>query len=307
MADTPLSESSRSNAGAGFTPAPAGDVTTLPPAAGAEGLPPINPEPTVWHELTSFRGTTHRVVDIYVGILGVAIFLLAWQLVAELVFAEANHLPSPPVVVIRLYELLTQHGFLYDIAISLYRIWVAFLIAAVMAIPLGIWMSSYRLVNGLSEPLIDFIRYLPVPALVPLFVVWFGIGETMKIALLWMGTFFQLVLLIADDARRVPREYIEVGKTVGAQPRAIIRQIVLPAMLPSMVDNLRITLGWCWTYVVVAEIVVSDSGVGFVIMHARRYYKTPDIFAGILTIGLIGLITDQAIRWAHRRYFAYLR
>jgi NitT/TauT family transport system permease protein len=87
----------------------------------------------------------------------------------------------------------------------------------------------------------------------------------------------------------------------------VLRQIVLPAMLPSMVDNLRITLGWCWTYVVVAEIVASNSGVGFVIMSARRYYKTPEIFAGIITIGIIGLLTDQVIRWAHRRWFAYLR
>ncbi len=304
MADTPLSQSPGSHAGAGLKPAPGSDLRRT---GDLDQLPPVNPDPSVWHELTTFRGSTHRVVDIYVGIVGVAVFLLIWQLASDFVFAGTRHLPSPPVVLARLYELLTQHGFLYDIAISLYRIWVAFLTAAVMAIPLGIWMSSYRLVNGLSEPLIDFIRYLPVPALVPLFVVWFGIGETMKIALLWMGTFFQLVLLIADDGRRVPREYIEVGKTVGARPRAIIGRIVLPAMLPSMVDNLRITLGWCWTYVVVAEIVVSDAGVGFVIMHARRYYKTEDMFAGILTIGIIGLLTDQAIRWAHRRYFAYLR
>lgn len=307
MADTPLSKSRHSVAGAGLESAPATDAETGLRSAAPDTLPPVNPEPSVWQGLTSFRGARHRVVDIYVGILGVAIFLLGWQIAAELMPPETKHLPSPRAVVVRLYELLTQHGFLWDIAISLYRIWAAFLIAAVMAIPLGIWMSSYRLVNGLSEPLIDFARYLPVPALVPLTVVWFGIGDTMKIVLLWMGTFFQLVLLIADDAKRVPREYIEVGMTVGARPRAVLTRIILPAMLPSMVDNLRITLGWCWTYVVVAEIVASNSGVGFVIMSARRYYKTPEIFAGIITIGIIGLFTDQAIRWAHRRYFAYLR
>jgi NitT/TauT family transport system permease protein len=81
---------------------------------------------------------------------------------------------------------------------------------------------------------------------------------------------------------------------------------VLPAMLPSMVDNLRITLGWCWTYVIIAEFVASDSGIGYVIMAARRYVKTEDVMAGTLTIGIIGLATDQAIRWAHRRWFAYL-
>jgi NitT/TauT family transport system permease protein len=146
-----------------------------------------------------------------------------------------------------------------------------------------------------------------VPALVPLTVIWLGIGETSKITLLWMGTFFQLVLLIADDARRVPREYIEVGMTVGAKPRQVLHHVIFPAMLPSMVDNLRITLGWCWTYLIVAEIVASNSGVGHVLWQARRYVKTPDVMAGILTIGIIGLATDQAIRWLHRRWFAYQR
>src|SRR3546814_5234223 len=122
-----------------------------------------------------------------------------------------------------------------------------------------------------------------------------------------MGTFFQLVLLIADDAKRVPREYVEIGMTVGARSPQVLRHVVLPAMLPSMVDNLRITLGWCWTYLIIAEIVAADSGIGYVIWSARRYVKTPEVMAGILTIGVIGLATDQLIRYAHRCYFAYLR
>jgi NitT/TauT family transport system permease protein len=298
LADAPLAKAPDAPAGTGPGP--------VPPPGTRGDLPPVNPEPSVWRALTSFRGTTPRSVDLYVGILGIAIFLLLWEIVAELELVQKLFLASPQAVVIRLYELFVQYGFLNDIGRSLFRIWVAFLAAAVMAIPLGIWMSSYRVVNGLFEPLIDFIRYLPVPALVPLTVVWFGIGETMKIVLLWLGTFFQLVLLVADDARRVPREYIEVGMTVGAKPRSVLRHVILPAMLPSLVDNLRIALGWCWTYVVIAEIVAADSGVGFVIMSARRYARTPEIFAGVLTIGVIGLFTDQAIRWAHRRYFSYL-
>jgi NitT/TauT family transport system permease protein len=261
----------------------------------------------VWRSLFAFRGTTPRIVDIYLGVLGFAILLAVWTLFVRYEVVQTQYLPSPQAVTVRLYELLTQHNFLYDIFISIARVWAAFLISAAMAIPLGILMSSYRIVNGLNEPIIDFIRYLPVPALVPLTVIWLGIGETSKITLLWMGTFFQLVLLIADDARRVPREYIEVGMTVGARPRQVLRHVIFPAMLPSMVDNLRITLGWCWTYLIVAEIVASNSGVGHVLWQARRYVKTPDVMAGILTIGIIGLATDQAIRWLHRRWFAYQR
>jgi len=284
--------------------------SSLPPV-GKDEPAPAPPPPSVWASLTSFRGTTGRKTDIYVGIAGFAVLLALWSLATYFEWVQVNYLVSFKVVVVRLYGMFVgenvDHSFIEDIAISLYRVAAAFLLSAIMAIPLGILMSSYRIVNGLSEPIIDFIRYLPVPALVPLTVVWLGIGETSKIALLWIGTFFQLVLLVADDARRVPREYIEIGMTVGAKPRSVLRHIILPAMLPNMVDNLRITLGWCWTYLIVAEIVAARSGIGYVIMSSRRYGKVDTILAGVLVIGIIGLATDQAIRWAHRRYFAYLR
>ena len=132
----------------------------------------------------------------------------------------------------------------------------------------------------------------------PLTLIWLGIGEGSKVALLWIGTFFQLVLLVADDARRVPKEFIETGLTLGANDRALMKDILFRAMLPNMVDSLRITLGWCWTYLIVAEIVASNSGIGYELWTARRYGKTPEVFAGILTIGVIGLVSDQAIRFA---------
>ena len=215
-------------------------------------------------------------------------------------------LPNPWKVVKALYVMLVDQSFLEDIWISVARVWGAFLMSAIMAIPIGIWMSSYRIVGMLLEPIVDFIRYLPVPALVPLLIIWFGIGESSKIAVLWMGTFFQLVLLIADDTKRVPKEYIETGFTVGARPRQITWDIVLRSMLPKIVDNLRITLGWCWTYIIIAEIVASNAGIGHAIWSARRFVKTPEVMAGILTVGVIGLLTDQAIRYAHRRWFRYL-
>ena len=215
-------------------------------------------------------------------------------------------LPNPWKVVKALYVMLLDQGFLEDIWISVARVWGAFLMSAIMAIPIGIWMSSYRIVGMLMEPIVDFIRYLPVPAMVPLLIIWFGIGESSKIAVLWMGTFFQLVLLIADDTKRVPKEYIETGFTVGARPRQITWDIVLRSMLPKIVDNLRITLGWCWTYIIIAEIVASNAGIGHAIWSARRFVKTPEVMAGILTVGVIGLLTDQVIRYAHRRWFRYL-
>ena len=141
---------------------------------------------------------------------------------------------------------------------------------------------------------------------VPLSIIWFGVGESNKIFLLWLGTFFQHVLMVADDMTRVPHEYVEIALTLGARPRQIFTDVAFRAMAPSLLDNLRISLGWCWTYLIVAEIIAASSGLGFVIWVARRYMQTPQVMAGVVAIGLIGLVTDQALRALHRHLFRYL-
>jgi NitT/TauT family transport system permease protein len=258
-----------------------------------------------WRDLFVFRATTRPDIEVWVGIAAFVVVIGAWLLVTELRLVQPQFLPSP-LAVLEAWAGLFRNDYHVDIAISIGRVWVAFGAAAALAIPLGMLMSSYRAVGAFSEPLIDFVRYLPVPALVPLTLIWLGIGEGSKIALLWIGTFFQLVLLIADDARRVPKEFIETGRTLGATDWALMKDVLFRAMLPNMVDSLRITLGWCWTYLLIAEIVASNSGIGYELWTARRYGKTPEVFAGILTIGIIGLVSDQLIRAGHRRAFRYL-
>ena len=256
--------------------------------------------------LFAYRGESSPHVDLILAAVALAGFFLIWHLISVLGIVPQRFLPSPIDVVIALWTMLTVYNFTDDIWISLARVWGAFTLSVVVAVPIGIWMSSYRIIGTLIEPVVDFIRYLPVPALVPLLIIWFGIGEASKIAVLWMGTFFQLVLLIADDAKRVPKEFIEIGYTLGGKPNQITRDIVFRSMMPNLVDNLRITLGWCWTWIIVAEIVAADSGIGHAIWSMRRFLKTPEVMAGILTIGVIGLVTDQLVRIGHRLYFRYL-
>jgi NitT/TauT family transport system permease protein len=258
-----------------------------------------------WRDLFRFRTQTRPDVEVWVGIVAFVVVIAAWLMVTELEVIQPQFLPSP-LAVLQAWWGLFQNEYHLDIGISIGRVWLAFGLSALAAIPLGMLMSSYRAVGAFSEPLIDFIRYLPVPALVPLTLIWFGIDEGSKVALLWIGTFFQLVLLIADDARRVPKEFIETGRTLGAGDWALMKDVLLRAMLPNLVDSLRITLGWCWTYLLIAEIVASNSGIGYELWTARRYGKTPEVFAGILTIGIIGLVSDQLIRAGHRRAFRYL-
>lgn len=257
-------------------------------------------------ELITFRGKASARTEIAVGAIMAVALLLLWEAAARAQLVAPQFLPSPSAVLAAMWSMFASQDLLWHTAVSTLRVWVAFLVAAAMAIPIGILMSSYRIVGAALEPTIDFIRYLPVPALVPLSIIWFGVGEETKIFLLWLGTFFQLVLMVADDMRRVPHEYVEIAFTLGAKPRQVLTGVALRAMGPSLVDNLRITLGWCWTYLVIAEIVAADSGLGFVIWSARRYVKTPEVMAGVVVIGLIGLITDQLLRAIHRRAFRYL-
>lgn len=256
--------------------------------------------------LLTFRGRVSARVEIIVGVIMASLLLLAWEAVARSQWIAPQFLPSPTAVVSAVWSMFMTQHLMWHAAISTWRVWVAFLAATAMAIPIGILMSSYRIIGASLEPIVDFIRYLPVPALVPLSIIWFGVGEETKMFLLWLGTFFQLVLLVADDMRRVPQEYVEIAFTLGAKPRQVLTGVALRAMGPSLVDNLRITLGWCWTYLVIAEIVAADAGLGYMIWTARRYTKTPEVMAGVVIIGLIGLITDQLLRALHRRMFQYL-
>jgi NitT/TauT family transport system permease protein len=277
------------------------------PAADSDGRCFDHPGIAIlFSSLFVFRGRASPMAESAVSVAAAALIVAGWELAARAGIIAPQFLPSPSRVVIALWTMLTEQNLVWHVVVSTARVWIAFLLAAAMAIPIGIMMSSYRIVGAALEPMIDFIRYLPVPALVPLSIIWFGVGEETKIFLLWLGTFFQLVLLVADDMRRVPQEFVEVARTVGASSRQVMTDVALRWMGPTLIDNLRITLGWCWTYLIIAEIVAADSGIGYVIWTARRFVKTPEVMAGVVVIGLIGLVTDQLLRLLHRRLFRYL-
>jgi NitT/TauT family transport system permease protein len=258
------------------------------------------------NQFFAFRGTLSRRAHIVTAVTASLAVVVLWELSTRLGWMNAVFFPPPSATLATLWNMILNKNLLMHAGISTLRVWAAFLLSVVMAVPIGIAMSSFRGVGAALEPLIDFIRYLPVPALVPLSIIWFGVGEETKIFLLWLGTFFQLVLLVADDMRRVPQEYVEIAYTVGARPQQMLVDVAFRAMLPSLFDNLRITLGWCWTYLIIAEIVAADKGLGFVIWAARRYMNTTEVMAGVVAIGLIGLLTDQLLRLAHKRLFRYL-
>jgi NitT/TauT family transport system permease protein len=265
----------------------------------------VQGEPRVTRLLT-FRGAIGQPASFAISTVSCLAVLGLWQGAAMSGSLDPIFLPSPLAVFRTLWTMTADGQIIGNALISLWRILAAFVLSAAMAIPIGMLMGSYRPINAALEPIIDFIRYLPTPALVPISIIWFGVGEETKIFLLWLGTFFQLVLLVVDDMNRVPQEYVEIALTLGARPHEILTDVAWRAMLPGLVNNLRITLGWCWTYLIIAEIVAADSGLGFVIWTARRYMQTDQVMAGVMAIGLIGLATDQLLRGLHRWLFRYL-
>jgi len=147
---------------------------------------------------------------------------------------------------------------------------------------------------------------MPAVAFIPLVMLWVGIDEGSKVAIIFIGTFFQMVLMVGEDVRRVPMAQIEAAQTMGATRAEIIDKVIIPSAKPALFDTLRVTMGWAWTYLVVAELVAANSGLGYAVLKAQRFLQTDKIFAGILMIGLIGLLIDQGFRLVHRKAFPYL-
>lgn len=234
-----------------------------------------------------------------------AAILVAWAIVSYGELVNPLFLPTPTKLVAGIIEMNNLGTLFPDIGISTYTITVGFVAAAVLSVPIGILMGTVSAVEAALEAPIGFIRYLPVTALIPLFILFIGIGIEAKIALIFYGTFFMLVLLIADLAANIRKELLETAFTLGCSRWSAIRRVVLPACMPGIVDSLRVSLGWAWTYLVVAELLASNQGLGYMILQGMRGLKTERIYAGILIIGVLGIIFDRAFRILHDRLFPW--
>ncbi|HZV99259.1 MAG TPA: ABC transporter permease [Methylophilaceae bacterium] len=241
-----------------------------------------------------------------IAVLGLLAPLAAWLFLSKSGLVDPVFLPSPEAVLTRVWTWLIDDGLLGDIGVSVNRVIGGFLLSAVLALPLASLIGTYRPLQALFEPLTDFIRYMPAVAFIPLVMLWVGIDEGAKVSIIFIGTFFQMVLMMAEDIRRVPMAQIEAAQTMGADRGEIMKLVILKSALPSLFDTLRITMGWAWTYLVVAELVAANSGLGYAILKAQRFLQTDKIFAGIILIGVIGLLMDQAFRWVHRKSFPWL-
>ncbi|QOY88170.1 ABC transporter permease [Paludibaculum fermentans] len=247
-------------------------------------------------------------------VIGFAGLLFIWWVGAEWVSKARQH-DLPKTTITRLYPRPAQvaaaalelpfSDVLHNITVSSFRVLAGFLLAAVVAVPLGFIFGRLRTVAGAFEPVNDFIRYLPVAGFSTLAIFLLGTGDASAVLVVFLGTAFHLVVANTDAVRRVPTVYFDLGRTKGLSRSQLIRRILIPAAAPAIWDNLRISVGWAWSYVTLAEIMGSEGGLGHAIEVSRRYIRTDQVLVWITIVGLLGVLSDVVMRFAGHRMFGW--
>ncbi|WP_395703601.1 ABC transporter permease [Aquabacterium sp.] len=240
--------------------------------------------------------------------LGVAFFVLfvaAWGVATFGGFVQKTFLADPLMMLRSGWRLLVEMGFALDIGMTVWRVLGGFVIAALLALPLGVAMGAYKPIEAFFEPFISFARYLPASAFIPLLILWVGIGEAQKLSVIFLGSFFNLVLMIAVAVGNTRRDLVEAAYTLGVTDRSLIRRVLMPGAAPEIAEILRMVLGWAWTYVIVAELIGASSGIGHMITDSQALLATDQIIFGIIVIGLIGLASDLLFKTVNRRLYPW--
>jgi NitT/TauT family transport system permease protein len=245
------------------------------------------------------------VTALVLGVAFFVVFVAAWALATLGGFVNRTFLADPLTMLGAGWQLLVVHAFYRDIGVTIWRVLGGFALAAAIGVPLGIAMGAYKPVEAFFEPFVSFARYLPASAFIPLLILWAGIGETQKLLVIFIGSFFQLVLMVAVIVGGTRRDLVEAAYTLGARSGGIVRRVLLPSSAPDIAETLRLVLGWAWTYVIVAELIGSSSGIGHMITDSQALLDTGQIIFGIVVIGLIGLVSDYGFKQLNRQLFPW--
>lgn len=243
----------------------------------------------------------HRVRTL--ALAGFGVFFGSWCLASYGGLVPSVILPSPTDVLKAFPVLHFEEALVRSAGWSFYRVTLGFLLAAVVAIPLGILMGTFPPIKHFFAPVLDPLRFLPISALVPLTIVWFGIEEAQKVIFLFLGTVVYLLPLVVEAVEKVDDVYLQTATTLGATRWQSVRHVLIPGSLPAIAEALRVMNGIGWTYVILAEVINARYGLGALITVAGKRSHVDQIFALVLVILLIGVLTDQVIRFVNQRLF----
>ena len=283
MSATPVMNSSK--------PVIAAGAVAAPPAPRRRTLAPLEP--------VSARARWMLGLGFFV------VFVVVWGFFTLGGFVSPTFLASPVTMMKEGVSLFTEFNFSHDIAMTVWRVFGGFVLAAIVAVPLGIAMGTWKSVEAFFEPFVSFCRYLPASAFIPLLILWAGIGEAQKLLVIFIGSVFQITLMVAVTVGSARRDLVEAAYTLGAKSRGIVLRVLIPGAAPGIAETLRLVLGWAWTYVIVAELIGSSSGIGHMITDSQALLNTGQIIFGIIVIGVIGLVSDFVFKAINRRLFAW--
>lgn len=268
------------------------------------------PRPSLWALRTAIPQGTARLVSL----VSIAVLIGTWGVLSYVQVTRNGEpeplvphffLPAPDQVLKSLLYLFFEKDLGLAIATSGLRIAKAIGLSIIVALPLGIAMGSYDLINRIFEPIVAPMRYLPITAFIPLLILWFGIDESQKVAFLFLGTVVYLLPAVVDAIRLVPEELVQTAFTLGATKGQVIRTVLIPAALPAIFDGFRVMNAIAWTYIILAELVNPQNGIGYILRLAEQHLKPEWSFAGIVVVGVIGITTDVLIRSLNRLLFSW--
>jgi NitT/TauT family transport system permease protein len=260
-------------------------------------IKPKTLQPTVFWRLAEDIPPSLNTGLIITSILGP---LLLWWLATTFGNIDSKFLPSPGKVLEAFGRLWSTRELLKDTVASLWRVGVGFLLAVALSIPVGVLMGSFASIRALCEPLFGLMRYMPAPAFIPLLILYLGIGEEPKITLIFIGVFFFNSLMVMDTVKFVPKDLIEATYMLGGTRWEALTQVILPNVLPGIIDACRINLAAAWQLVIVSELIAATEGLGRRISVAGRFLRTDEIFVGLIVIGIIGLAFDLLFQYLLR-------
>jgi taurine transport system permease protein len=248
--------------------------------------------PAVQHKSAAVRYKTIRVAPFVIGSISVGVFLAAWELATSLGYVSPVFLPSPGMVWRSASKLAVSGGLLNDALISSQRVFLGFGLAAVVAIPMGIVMGVWWPAKAIMDPFISLLRPLPSITWIPLTILWLGIGEPQKVAIVFLGSWIYVLISTYESTRRVDPLLIRAARNLGASDVAVMREVILPGALPGIISGLKITLAIAWSCVLSAEMVAAQDGLGALIWQAKDWGNLSLVLVGMVCISITVLLAD---------------
>jgi len=243
--------------------------------------------------------------SVAISIVTIVVLLGVWTLVTSMGWIKPLFLPSPAAVFQQFYEYLTgaanDKPLWQHFVASMGRVFAAFALAVLTAVPVGIAMGMSRVARGIFDPPIEFYRPLPPLSYLPLIIIWFGIDELPKVLLIFLSCFAPLALAARSGMKSASQEQINAAYSMGASYGQVIRHVILPSALPEILVGMRIAIGFGWTTLVAAEMVAASVGLGQMVLNASNFLRTDIVIMGIIVIGVVAYLFDLLMRWVERR------